>query len=363
MVPAKVFNGYVPIAERGELSPSSRTSVSFEKSLWPFKPEVVAAGGNLALSPDGTSVDTPPNLGILTTRLSTYGQGFLTETRDTSAATAQVASIAAGIYAAYPDIRPETVRALIVHSAEWTETMKSNFEGNGLTKTERVAKLRRYGMGVPSLERAIYSATDALTLVSESIIHPFEISVGKSDPTIREMNLHELPWPTDQLYDLSGTQVTMRVTLSYFIEPNPSRRGWKGRYAYPSHGLRFATKRRDEGIEEFRKRINRRARQEGDNLPQKSTEQGWLFGSDQQKAAGSLHTDIWTGDAADLANKGAIAIYPVGGWWKFNKSGDQSENGVDYSLIVSIESPETEVDLWTPVNALIETPVEISTEI
>lgn len=359
----KVFKGYVPIAERGELSPSSRTSVSFEKSLWPFKPEVVAAGGNLALSPDGTSIDTPPNLGILTTRLSTYGQGFLTETRDTSAATAQVASIAAGIYAAYPDMKPETVRALIVHSAEWTDTMRSNFEGRKLKKTELAAKLRRYGMGVPSLERAIRSATNALTLVTESVIHPFERTVGKTEPTIREMNLHELPWPTEQLYALSGTQVTMRVTLSYFIEPNPSRRGWKGRYAYPSHALRFASKYRDENIEGFRKRINRRARQEGEVVPQKNTEEGWLFGSDQQKAAGSIHTDIWTGDAADLANKGAIAIYPVGGWWKFTKDGDQSDKGVDYSLVVSIESPETEVDLWTPVNTLIQAPVEISAEI
>jgi hypothetical protein len=29
------------------------------------------------------------------------------------------------------------------------------------------------------------------------------------------------------------------VTLSYFIEPAASRRGWRRRYAYQSHGLRF----------------------------------------------------------------------------------------------------------------------------
>lgn len=358
----KEFKGYVPIAERGELSPTSRTSVSFEKHHWPFKPEVVAAGGNLALSPNRNSVDTPPNLGILTTRLSTHGQGYLTETRDTSAATAQVASIAAGIYAAYPQLNPEAVRALLVHSARWTEAMKPNFDGK-LKKAELTEKLRRYGMGVPSLERAIYSATDALTLVQESSIRPFEKSANRSERSIREMNLHELPWPTNQLYELAGTEVSMRVTLSYFIEPNPSRRGWKGRYAYPSFGLRFATKKRDEDIEQFRKRINKRARLEGEVSPEQKTEEGWLFGSTQHKAPGSLHTDIWTGDAADLANKGAIAIYPVGGWWKFNKDADQSDLGVNYSLVVSIESPETEVDLWTPVSQLISAPIEVSTEI
>ena len=37
----------------------------------------------------------------------------------------------------------------------------------------------------------------------------------------------------------------MRVTLSYFIEPNPSQRG-NSRYRYQSHGLRFDVKRPTE---------------------------------------------------------------------------------------------------------------------
>jgi hypothetical protein len=44
----------------------------------------------------------------------------------TSAATAQAAWFAAQIQNSYPDIWPETVRALMVHSAEWTDTLKSN---------------------------------------------------------------------------------------------------------------------------------------------------------------------------------------------------------------------------------------------
>ena len=53
------------------------------------------------------------------------------------------------------------------------------------------------------------------------------------------MHLHDLPWPRDVLEDLGETPVEMRVTLSYFIEPNPSRRGHRSRYRYESHGLRF----------------------------------------------------------------------------------------------------------------------------
>lgn len=106
------FAGYQPIAPRGELSPVSRTSVVFDRGKWPFKPDVVADGGNVAASPDKTIADTPENLAVLTTRFQPFGGGFFTTTRDTSAATASVAAIAADIYAAYPDLRPETVRAL-----------------------------------------------------------------------------------------------------------------------------------------------------------------------------------------------------------------------------------------------------------
>jgi hypothetical protein len=345
-----IFDGYLPLAQRGQLSPTSRTSVTFDRQKWPFKPDVVAEGGNVAVSPDRTGVDTPESLAVLTTRLQQPGQGAFTTTRDTSAATAQVAAIAADIMATYPDLRPETVRALIVHSAEWTPAMLAEID-SAATRTERASRLRRYGMGTPTVERALRSATDALTLISESRIHPFEREGASNAGKAREMNLHTLPWPKTELEALGEVDVRMRVTLSYFIEPNPSSRGWTGRYAYPSHGLRFAVRRPAEGVADFRKRINKKARVEGETrlkLSSKS-EDRWLFGTTQQQSAGSLHTDIWTGPAAELANKEAVAVYPVAGWWKDRSAYDQSERGVHYSLVVSIESPVVEVDLWTPV--------------
>ncbi|MFD1504289.1 S8 family peptidase [Georgenia yuyongxinii] len=353
------FAGWVPVAPRGELAPSSRTSVSFDRKSWPFKPEVVADGGNTAVSPDRTEVDTPPNLALLTTRMQRIGEGYFTTTRDTSAATAQVAAIAADIAAAYPDLRPETVRALVVHSAEWTEAMRGHFSG-AATRAAVVTLLRRYGMGVADRERALRSAVDALTLVAESQLRPFEHE-GSGDGRTREMNLHRLPWPSEVLEQLGAEDVRLRVTLSYFIEPNPSSRGWNGRYAYPSFGLRFATKRAEESVDAFRRRINARARDEGHNTTSRGTESGWLLGAEQQQAAGSIHTDIWTGSAADLASKGVIAVYPVAGWWRRRPRLDQSDRGVDYSLVLSIESPNVEVDLWTPVMQQIATPIEIET--
>lgn len=227
------------------------------------------------------------------------------------------------------------------------------------TKGAAVNLLRRYGMGVPSLERATRSAINALTLVDEAVIHPHERDGNSSSGKSREMNLHRLPWPIDALSALGETEVQLRVTLSYFVEPNPSSRGWTGRYVYPSHGLRFAMKRPEDNLDAFRQRVNKQAREEGEKPLALNTETGWLFGRDQQTSSGSLHTDIWTGSAADLAAKEAVVVYPVAGWWKNRPKMDQSDNGVNYSLVVSIEAPEVEVDLWTPVYQQVAAVIEV----
>jgi hypothetical protein len=41
-------------------------------------------------------------------------------------------------------------------------------------KTRLVRLLRRYGMGVPDAARALRSATDALTLIAQAQIRPYE---------------------------------------------------------------------------------------------------------------------------------------------------------------------------------------------
>ena len=346
------YAGWTPVAAQGELSPFSRTSVAFTRD-WPRKPDVVLEGGNTARSPQGTEYDTPEALQLLTTRAPLHDQRLLTVTNATSAATAQAAHLGASVLVDYPALWPETVRALIVHSAEWTDAMKQRFDA-AATRTQRIALQRRYGMGVPDLTRATRSATDALTLLVQDVLHPFD---GKG--RTREMHLHELPWPRDVLGTLGAFEVRMRVTLSYFIEPNPGRRGWARRYSYPSHGIRFDVRRPTETTDEFRKRINKRALSEDERRPSSESDaSAWLFGP-EARASGSLHTDIWHGTAADLAERGVVAIYPVSGWWKERKDRDHSERGARYALIVSIETPGQDVDVWTPVAQEVGIEVEI----
>jgi hypothetical protein len=293
-----MWDGWSPVAPRGELSPHSTTSVAFSPA-WPTKPDVVMEGGNIARSPGGTEYDTPDHLQLVTTRRRDFDSRPLTVTSATSAATAQAANLAARIAADHPRMWPETIRALIAHSAEWTPAMLSRFDASK-NKTETLALLRRYGMGVPDLQRATRSATDALTLVVEDTIRPFH------QGRMREMHLHDLPWPVDVLEELGATQVRLRITLSYFIDPNPANRGWRRRYSYASHLLRFDVRRPHESLDGFRKRLNALALAEEERRPVSAPDAGWALGP-KARNSGSLHSDIWQGSAVDLASRVSAA--------------------------------------------------------
>jgi hypothetical protein len=102
--------------------------------------------------------------------------------------------------------------------------------------------IRRCGFGAPNLDRAMRSASNSLAMIVQEQLHPFTRE-GSAEPKTREIHLHRLPWPLDELEALGDETVEMRVTLSYFIEPNPSARGGRSRYRYESHGLRFDAKR------------------------------------------------------------------------------------------------------------------------
>ncbi|MCY4666946.1 MAG: S8 family peptidase, partial [Rhodococcus sp.] len=341
---------FSPIAPEGGLSPFSTTSVTWDR-YWPLKPDVVFEGGNAAK--DRLSAVSLSSLRLLTTHHVPTNRLFTT-TNATSAATALASRFAAQIMAIYPGLRPETVRALIVHSAEWTDAMKVQFLPVGRTpsKADYLRLVQRCGFGVPDIARARWSVENSLTMVVEERLHPFR-RTGSNPPTLRDMHLHGLPWPRDVLEGLGATPVEMRVTLSYFIEPNPSRRGHRSRYRYESHGLHFEVKRPLESILEFRKRINLAARDEDEGTRRRTDgDPAWLIGT-RGRHRGSLHSDIWRGTAADLASRGVIAVYPTTGWWKTRPALERYDKAARYTMVVSIRAPEVDVDLYTEVESLI----------
>lgn len=354
------YPAYEAIAVSGALSPSSSTSLVWQ-SQWPYKPDVVAEGGNGCLEAGHNVIVGPESLRMLTTAHD-MAVTLLAETGDTSAAAAEVTRLCALVASRYPEYWPETIRALVVHGARYTDVMKGELPPEPVTQ-HKLNMLRKYGYGAINIANTLDSATRRPTLVLQETIKPYRLD--GNELRLNNTNLHALPWPREVLEALGAAQVSMRVTLSYFIAPNPGQRGWQSRFRYQSHALRFAVKGATETPERFMQRINRIEREaaaingEIESMPDPDIG-GWVLGPNFQKR-GSVHSDTWVGTAAQLAEKSHIAVYPVGGWWKDWKDAAQYNKSVRYALLVTLEVMEDlDVDLYLPIANQIAVPIAVA---
>lgn len=352
------YRGYTPLANEGELSPYSTTSLIWDKK-WPIKPDVVFEGGNLLKAPDN-SVTPHEDLELLSTSKSFNIKPFDT-INATSAATAQASWFAAKIAYEYPNAWSETIRGLMVHSAKWNDAMFSQMNVRPNNRGDYGKLLKTFGYGFPDLDKALYSQESALTFVSQEIIQPFGFN-SSNQPETNEIHLFNFPWPEELLLSMSEAPVKLKITLSYFIQPGAGEIGWKDKYRYQSHGLRFDINNVGESEDVFRKRINVAAREEADEQVNGSSgSERWAIGINN-RSNGSIHSDYWEGTAAALSTCHFIAVYPIIGWWRERKHLGQVENKTRYSLIVSLETPAQDIELYTTVKNIIEIPIEIQTQ-
>lgn len=320
------------VAPVGDMAPTSRSAESWTEDH-PNKPDVVMEGGNFETDPDGVYAQPSPNDLILTTSGASPDKPFGL-TGETSAATARASGLLGRLHVSYPSMRAETLRGLIVHSAEWTPAMLaqqrelSQYYGN--SEAWRLL-ISRYGWGVPDDARAYYSTENAFCMVIEDDIIPFE--KNGSAGRIKEMKYFKLPWPKQILRALGQTEVEMRCTLSYFIEPDPLAVS-RDRYdRYRSFGLRFDVKRFDEDDRSAQASFNANVDSQG-----RSPDSGWTVGN-KLSSRGTLQQDIWRGPAYQLADRDGISVSPTKGWWAEIAKADRFDRPVNFSLIVSLKAP------------------------
>ena len=347
------------LAPSGGLSPHTRTSANWN-AHWPIKPEIVMEGGNIAIHPE-YGPERRASLEPLTTskRFRTHP---IAPFRATSAATAAAAGLGAQVQAAYPGLWPETIRGLVVHSAEWNPTMLNglNPHQNG-TSSQVENLLRRYGYGEPRPERAWASSQSEVTLFRQDELQPYAGSQGTA--SINDCHIHQLNLPQDLLQSVSDTMCRMRVTLSTFTAPNPSasNRIPGSRYRYGGCLLRFRVRNRSESEENFMAQVSRAA-EEDDS--QSLRDPAWALGRQLRNKGGSLVQDIWQGNAADLLTMNQIAVFPVKGWWAFRRFPRTSswynchQRPMRYSLIISIEVM-ADIPLYSGIQNLLSVPLDV----
>lgn len=351
-----------PVAEKYGLSPYTRSSLAWVEGRkdWPIKPDIVMEGGNLGKHRDlEHDYQSFASLQPLTTASDFAHSPPIRPFNATSAATAQASRIATQILALYPDLQPETIRGLLVHSARWPEEVleREGIDPHKGGQTEKIKKLMRsYGFGIVNEQRALESLSNATTIFAEYEIAPYQGNAGEA--SLNECHLISLPWPKQLLQDHDDVTCTLRVTLSYFIEPNPGTRSFETgqKYRYASHLLGFKPKHASHSLDEFRSRLHADEDSQGESL----TDPGWAVGGTNRGKAGSLVQDVWRGSAAELASMDAIAVYPrAKGWWALRKfQEDREEHNchlrkVPYSLIVSIET-EANLPIYQELSSAID---------
>lgn len=321
----------------GSISPY--TSTGLVGNEWPIKPDVVLEGGNLAIS--GTLPnDTVPTLSALTTSIRhTHGRPVALMSM-TSEAAARAGHLAAHIWKLEPKLRPETVRGLIVHSASWSKAMLDDFPGMS-------DRLLACGYGVPNERLAAECAQGVATIVVEdsmpnAVIEeepkkkpPKRATTKTTEPKVRrKVKLYKLPIPESLLTD-ADPDVELRVTLSYFTEPNKF-----GRRTYHGLDLKWDMQGPQESDDAFIQRINvlkRAMDAKGKRVkPAKTKSFDWDIGI-QARSRGTVQSDRWRGKMSALVGDKLIAIVPVLGWWEQRKALRTQE--MKFSLVVSVFGP------------------------
>ena len=328
----EIHGDLVPLAHNGCLSPYSQCDVGGNRAI---KPDVVFEGGNCA--PDGQL----PHVGILalsslTTSLR-FGTGRpLEQSWGTSAACAGISGLAGVVWSDNRDHNANTVRALVVHSARWTDGLVAQFR-------DRRDLMRAAGYGVPDADRARASTRSRPTLVLEERLQLPATSSGRP-----EIHYVPLPLPTEELEALGAHEVELSVCLAFTIEPNDA-----DARVYPGALLRWDLQRPLETREAFRERVNDVERP--DDFDDPGGSYPWEIGP-QARGRGSVQADRCRVTASELAGDRAVAIWPVLGWWRGRKERRGSE--VPYSLVVTIDAGDADVDLYTPIEVALTVPVD-----
>ena len=192
-------------------------------------------------------------------------------------------------------------------------------------------------------------------MVMERTIQPFQ-QIGTNAPKYHQYHLFQLPWPADILRnELAEANVRLKITLSYFIEPNPGDRRYVNNFQYHSHSLDFMLIKPTENLDTFKLRVSKAAEEE--ETEENVNREGEVWTLKSARNRGSLKKDFVATSGADLSTRHVMAVYPKNGWYRTRKKLGLANSEVRYSLIVSIETENTEVNIYNTVAQMVAIPL------
>jgi hypothetical protein len=334
---------------RRSVSPFANGPSAFSRSglgIWDVvKPEVVEIAGDFAMSIDNSVPPTiEPDTAIeLVRSTADGGPAFATDAVGTSFAAPKVSHLAAILQRLFPDSPTLLYRALIVQSARWPAW----FDGSGW-EVDRAIKLMGYG--VPSVERSTENSANRITLIT-----PLATTIQN-----QELHLYSVKIPDELRNRADDLNLRIDITLSYSSMPRRTRSNRRG---YLATWLDWRSSGLGESIETFERRLS-----SGEEKPDRKYKQlEWCLHYSSQhgqalethRGNGTLQKDWAFVPAHALTAEFAIAVRAHKGWDHREGAG-----GAKYCLVVSMESENIEIPVYTMVAATnVETQIEIEEKI
>ena len=332
---------YRSLGDLGEPSSFSRTGLG----LWgAVKADVVEYGGDWCLDLSGTNLlkikDAASPLLVRSSYADT-GPAAAKDMIGTSFSTPKVTHIAGLLQREFPDEPTTLYRALIANSARWPEWAE--------IAVNKLFPLQVLGYGIPSEERAVYSDSSRVVLVA-----------SPSEPiSDKEGHLYRIPIPEALRNPAASFSVRIDVSLAYVT---PTRRTRRHPRNYFGTWVDWNSSKTGETVESLQARSFRDhegASNDGDNvLPWKLRERsdwGEIIGA--QRSYGSLQKDWAVLPAHQMPQDLCIVVAGHAGWDK------NSDFGARYSLAISIEAQDVELDVYQLIESEIPAMGEIESEI
>jgi len=320
-----------------EISAFSRVGTG----IWGMiKPDVVEYGGGLVLSKTGNLVSNKEYLSpeLIRSTLS-GGSAIGSDVVGTSFATPKVAYIAAQLLKLYPDEDISLLRALIVQGAR----LPNSFFENPTTQS-----VKHFGYGIPSLERVTNNTHQRVTFYNAEKIRA------------EEGHIYSLIIPEFLRSHLEEYDILIEVTLSYTAKVRRTRQKTK---SYLSTWLDWTSSKVGELYEDFKDYVLKEI-EESETVYDKDFRNGmagwnWKIKSDSRGIVDGISRNNstvqkdWTIiKSHELPNDISFAVRGHKGW-------DKSHEEVSYSLVVSIEVLNSNLEIYEAMR--VENEIELET--
>lgn len=158
-----------------------------------------------------------------------------------------------------------------------------------------------------------------------------------------------LPFPERVLEQYPDLDLTLSVTLSYFVQPTASL----VRRDYAGVRLHWDMQGPTESERQFQARINRLVRDSG--VARGPGSYNWIHG-ELERSRGTLQHDAVKITASELFGSRLVAVYPVLGWWE--QSREYMGRSIPFSLVASIDLGSADVDVYNPIAVELEVDIE-----